>query len=219
MSTESPPTGPLSKRNIIDRIEEVDKEEADELRADTPNFIWQPLSFYRNFQLLIVEPMHSPSAVFFCFADDGKQLMRLSSVPDVYAVNAVEKLKLTEDQVAPYLKFVLDDGVTQVWLNVVESIDDLLPYAIVDGEFGLTRMTEGMLEPVKVEKTATGYHAVLIALKTNYLVQVEVDVAADGTVTPVSEEIIARELPVGRTFHRWETQETLRQHLSKQLAK
>lgn len=212
------PTGPLSDRPIADRINEIDayKEIADYFDERT-EFAWSKLSFYPGFMLVTITHWYSPHATPNYFVDNGKQIMLICNVSSIYAVNEKIGLNLNVNQVPEYLSFFLEDAHSQLWLHVVQSYADLEKYCIEGREERLKQLTHNLIHPVKMNTLEPSrYHALLTAIKSDYLVELEIEVTSDGRITPTRETILANQLPIGRPLHRWESNQTLQEHLFEQ---
>lgn len=184
--SQSPEVGAL-----IERIANIDPVHADTMREQPTEFTRQPLPFYTKHTLLqvIVELPHRPMALDYL--DDGEELVQLAGAPaDVYRVNSAERLQLTAEHVADYVKFFVRHAEQKS--RVVEAPQDL---TLIGPEAGHA-VVHAALKPVHVERTDAGFRAVAVVLVGRSLKERTVFVDAKGSVREQAVKVLLDDVPV-----------------------
>jgi hypothetical protein len=187
---------------LRERIRTVDPVHADTMGRRPTAFSVEPLPFYRRFALLRAAVDLPHRELEFRYADDGRQLVPLTGKPaDVYRVNGLEGLALTPEQVPSYLRFFLavageDEAGPR---DLAEWPGDLpwLPGTEDDASLMTARVgASARLRALTVSAQAHGYRAVVTVAQGRRLLELVLDVDAQGGVDVESSRVVFEDLPV-----------------------
>ena len=187
----------------LDRIAAADPVHADTMRRQPTTFTTEPLPFYKSFKLVKASIRLPHRPLEFRYADNGAEAVHLSgSAEDIYRVNGMEHLQLSESTVPDYVRFffanVESDG-----RRLVQQPGDVVWLPATESEAGAKAArasASAKIHPLQVSKAGAGYKVSAVALEGRRLVELALSVTADGRVTIDSSKTLADELPVAATL-------------------
>jgi hypothetical protein len=194
----------MSNEEMIERIAVVNPVWAETMRANQTEFTWQPIPFYRNFQLLLATVSLTRRLVEFHYADDGSQICVLRGTPEyIYAVNQLESLQLDAGQVPAYVRFFFDN-LTGPRIAVVERPEDVRWFEPPESDPDVKAQKEqasSVIHPMRVTPVGgDGYSVVATAVAGTRLKEVDLVVQRDGHVDVNRESVLVEDLPVVEVF-------------------
>jgi hypothetical protein len=189
--------------DLLARIQAVDPVHADTMSRRPTTFTVEPLSFYRTFKLVKAAVALPQRELEFRYADDGRLLIHLTGKEEaVYRVNDADGMALTEDHVAPYVRFFLsnftnDSGTS--W-EVAENPGELvwLPATETDPALRAVRAeASARIRPLAPSGVPGRYRVVGTAVEGRHLVELDLSVDGRGRVTPLdTSKILFEDLPL-----------------------
>jgi hypothetical protein len=185
--------------DTMERISRVAPADVEMMRQNPTEARISALPFYgsaRWIRVAILLPTH-PLAVE-C-VDDGSRAFVLGAKPEsVYRVNREKSLRLTEAQVAAYVRFFLTITAEESD-TLVENASDVpwLSKTEEDEALKATRAAASKrIHPIRVANAAGGYRVSAQLVKQRQLVELSLSVAVDGAVRIQDTTVLAGEIPV-----------------------
>jgi hypothetical protein len=183
----------------MQRIAGASSDEAELMRLHPTDVTVVPLPFYRKnkwVQVVISLPTHP---IAFDHVDDGTHAAFLGGTPEsIYVVNRAERLRLSDDQVIPYVVFFLTVTGDKGSKLVVEPSDvPWLPTTEQDEALKARRQAVSKkVHPVQVSKVADGYRVSIQVVLMQQLIELSLAVAHDGLVRTIETRTLDEDLPV-----------------------
>jgi hypothetical protein len=183
----------------MQRIARVAPADAEMMRQHPTTATIESLPFYGRYRWVRVVISLETHPIAFDYADDGTRAVVLGGTPEyIYRLNREEGLRLTQDQVAPYVRFFFaitgDEGDTLVeqsvdapWLPATETDEALMAARAAASE---------RVRPLRVSASADGYRVVAHVVQERQLVEWSLSVARDGQVDVLSTTVLIERIPV-----------------------
>ena len=159
----------------------------------------EDLPWYRRFRLLevLLRLPHKP--IVIRYADDGQEIVLLGSSYAIYGVNAREGLRLGAEHVSRYLRFFFANS-EMARTQIVESPDEpmWLRHASEEPEMAqLKQVAQSLIRPMHVVPAGEGgYRVIITAIQDRRLLNMVLDVQADGRVSELSRSVLLENIPV-----------------------
>jgi len=159
---------------------------------------YEALPWYERFRLLkvLVRLPHKP--VLFRYADDGQEIVLLGTSQAIYSVNAKEGLRLAANQVPAYLRYFAENG-EMSRTEIFEAPDEprWLAAAAADPQMAqLKGAAQLLIHPVQVVPIGEAFRAIATAIEDCQLLNLVLEVEADGRVREVSRSVLLEDVPV-----------------------
>jgi len=192
-------------RALMARLAVADPVQAELMGRRFTTFSADALSFYRRFRLLRAFVSLPHTEVVFPYADSGAEIVPLTGDPaDVYRVNQAEGLRLTEEQLVPYLRFFLQHtaGNSMPHRQMVEDAGELewLKRTEVEPESKAARaVASAQVRPVRATRVDGGYRVVATVWANLILAELTLRLDDAGRITEEGTRVLHENLPVVET--------------------
>lgn len=159
-----------------------------------------PISFYGDAVQVHIRDDHEDADSTAAYVVAGDHVFYLDGRLDaIQQVNRFEKLNLARKQVSEYVRFVFEN-VQDGRLKVVEHPNDMhwdeqaLRSALAAER---VEIANGQVHPIRVtDQGRKKFHVTLTGTFRDLLVQCELEVASDGSLSPLGKKPLTRDLPL-----------------------
>ncbi len=180
---------------LVERLAAADPGRAAILRSFPADVVPVSTPFYARARVVDVDVETTSGRIRYRYGLEGEAVVALGDRPEaVYELNAREGLALGRDAVRDYVRFFFD-SVGGRKLRVVEQVEQI-PWLKRAPDDPRPAAVKPEVQPVAVQAAAGGWRAAANALWDVMLVEVTLEVSANGRVQPVSQRLLADRLEI-----------------------
>ena len=191
---------------LLARIRAVDPVHAESMSPEETTLTIEPIPFYRTSKLVRAEVDLPHHPLELSYADTGSQLIQLSGRPEaIYRVNDADGLRLSEAQVAPYVRFFLAHTTSAGGNDreLVESPGDLDWEAETEHEpeaKAARAQASALVFPLSVSPAAGSHRVSATVVEGFRLFALNLQVDGRGRVTEETPQVLFEDLPIAERF-------------------